>query len=135
MKRTLTAFLLILFAGCCKEICIGGEVTISFEKFKASETTRVVFVRYPPGSTQSMDSFSVLSIVPVGDTSRSAVSQNITVDYDWIVRLPALNREYNLANFDFTTEKCNCTGDKYKLVNSFTVNGQRKEGDFIRLEK
>jgi hypothetical protein len=135
MKITLAFFLFILFAGCCKEICIGGEVTISFEKFRAVETGTVWFVRYPPGSGQALDSFSVLSIVPATDTGRSAVSQNISVDYNWTVRLPSLNREYRFENFDFTTENCSCTGEKYKLVNSFTVNGQRQEGEFIRLEK
>ena len=135
MKLIFAFAVIFLAAGCCKIICVDGEVTISFEKFKAAETTTVVFVRYPPGSTQALDSFSVLSIVPVGDTSRSAVAHSISVDYNWTVRLPALNKEYRIENFVFTKEKCNCTGDEYKSVNSFTVNGERKDGDFIRLEK
>lgn len=86
--------------------CVGDEVTISFEKFKAAETCTVLIVRYLKGRTQAFDSFSILSIVPVGDTSRSAVAQSISVDYHWTVHLPSLNREYRIANFDFTTERC-----------------------------
>ena len=136
MKLIFVACAFWLLAGCCKEICIGDEVTVSFERFKALETDTVLFVRYPPhNSTLALDSFRVVSQISSLDTSRSSVAQSLSASYHWKVSLPSLNRDYRFENFDFTTEKCNCGGKNYKSVRSYTVNGVRKEGLFIRLEK
>ena len=136
MKRRLAVFSVLVLAGCCKEMCIGDEVTISFERFRAQETDTVWFVRYTPENpTQPLDSFRILSQVAPADTGRSSVAHSLSTNFHWAVRLPSLNKEYRFENFDFTTEKCNCGGKKYKSVKSYTVNGMRQEGLFIRLEK
>ncbi|MDQ3277191.1 MAG: hypothetical protein M3Q06_02630 [Bacteroidota bacterium] len=136
MKPIVAVFTFFLLAGCCKVMCIGDEITISFEKFRAVETDTVLFVRYPGnGGTQALDSFHVTTVVSPADTGRSRVAQSISASSHWKIKVPSLNKEYRIENFDFTTAKCNCGGKKYKSVNSFTVNGQRKEGQFLRLEK
>ena len=136
MKTMLAVFSVLVLAGCCKEMCIGDEVTISFERFRAQETDTVWFVRYTPENpTQPLDSFRILSQVAPADTGRSSVAHSLSANFHWAVRLPSLNKEYRFENFDFTTEKCNCGGKKYKSVKSYTVNGMRQEGLFIRLEK
>ena len=136
MKLIFVACAFWFLAGCCKEMCIGDEVTISFERFRAVETDTVWFVRYSPdNNTQALDSFRILSQVAPIDTGRSSVAQSIAASFHWTVRLPSLNKEYRFENFDFTTEKCNCGGKKYKSVKSYTVNGIRQDGQFIRLEK
>jgi hypothetical protein len=136
MKTILAVFSFLLLTGCCKEMCIGDEVTISFERFRAVETDTVWFVRYATeNNIQALDSFRILSQVAPTDTGRSSVAQSISANHHWTVRLPSLNKEYRFENFDFTTEQCNCSGKKYKSVRSYTVNGMRQEGLFIRLEK
>jgi hypothetical protein len=136
MKIILAVFSFLLLAGCCKEMCIGDEVAISFERFRATETDTVWFVRYAPDNpAQALDSFRILSQVAPADTGRSSVTHSIAANFHWAVRLPSLNKEYRFENFDFTTEKCNCGGKKYKSVRSYTVNGLRQEGLFILLEK
>lgn len=135
--KTIPAFLLLLLlAGCCKVYCDGTELTISFEKFRAKETDTVLFVSYVPksGQTQVVDSFRILSQIAPSDTSRSSVAQSISAKYDWVVTLPSVNKQYVFENFDFTTEKCNCGGKKYKAIQSFSVNGIRKEGLSVVLE-
>jgi hypothetical protein len=136
MKLIFVACAFWLLAGCCKEMCIGDEVTISFERFRAVETDTVWFVRYSPDNNiQALDSFRILSQVAPTDTGRSSVAQSIAANFHWTVRLPSLSKEYRFENFDFTTEKCNCGGKKYKSVKSYTLNGVRQDGQFIRLEK
>ncbi|HEY1021632.1 MAG TPA: hypothetical protein VGE06_04940 [Flavisolibacter sp.] len=136
MKTILAVFSLLLLAGCCKEMCIGDEVTISFERFRATETDTVWFARYAPDNpAQALDSFRILSQVASTDTGRSSVTHSISANFHWTVRLPSLNKAYRVENFAFTTEKCNCGGKKYKSVRSYTVNGRQQESLFIRLEK
>lgn len=136
MKRIAVLVLLFVFAGCCKMYCDGTDLVVSFEKFKATETDTVLFVRYLPNTnqTQVVDTARITTQISPADTSRSAVARSLSSAYDWKVLLPAAGRQYVFEHFDFTTEKCNCGGKKYKAIRSFSVNGTRKEGLFLALE-
>jgi len=136
MKYLVACCLFLLLAGCCKVYCDGTELTLNFGKFRARETDTVLFVRYIPktGWSQVVDSFRILAPASPSDTSHSSVVRSISSAYDWKVTLPSANKQFVIENFEFTTEKCNCGGTKYKAIRSFSVNGTRKEGLYIDLE-
>jgi hypothetical protein len=136
IKTILSFLLLILLTGCCKVYCDGTELIVSFERFRARETDSVFFVGYKPGTglTQRTDSFLHTTRVLPTDTSRSTVVQLLSANYDWKITLPAVRKQFLVNNFEFTTEKCNCGGKKYKAVKRFFVNGVEKEGLFLAVE-
>jgi hypothetical protein len=136
MKTVFAFLLLFVFAGCCKMYCDGTELAVSFETFKARDTDTVLFVSYAPGTgrMQKVDSFSILSQLSPADTSRSSVVRSLNAAYEWKVTLPSVSKQYIFENFDFTTEKCNCGGKKYKAIRSYLLNGIRKEGLFIAVD-
>src|SRR5688572_12426802 len=136
MRILSSLMVLLCFTGCCKVYCDGSELLVSCEKFKARDTDTVVFVSYLPatGFTKVIDTFRILSVIPVTDTSRSSVFHAISSSYDWKVLLPSLGKQYVFENFELSNKKCSCGGTPYKEISSFTLNGVRRQDPFVRLE-
>lgn len=137
MRILLAGILLVMFAGCCKVYCDGRNLGISFRKFKAGQTDTVIFISYMPNANfaSKVDSFALISPVPPPyDTLPSSVSYSLSSAYDWRVTVPSVNRQFLLQNFQLTTERCSCGGNRYKSISSFTLNGATKSGLYLEVE-
>ena len=123
-------------AGCCKVYCDGRDLGISFQKLKASDTDSVLFISYKSKTalSQTIDSSWVYSIISPADTTRSSLFKTISSENDWKIFIPSINKYYIITEFETSTEKCECGGNKYKLIRSYKLNGTFKDGLFLELD-
>jgi hypothetical protein len=136
-KQPATFFLIVIvfiINACCKAECISRTVSISFFKLRAINTDSISMISYAPGSnyTQRVDSNFIHSPAAVNDTSYSRLFQTVYAERDWKIINHSLNREYRLNNFEI--EKVKCCGEKAYMVRSYSLNGNRKDGDFLEIE-
>jgi hypothetical protein len=126
--------IVFIINACCKAECIGRTVNISFFKLRAINTDSISVISYTPGSnhTQKIDSNFIHSPVAANDTSYSRLYQTVYSEHDWKIINHSLNTEYRLNNFE--TEKVKCCGEKAVVVRSFSLNGVRKQGDYLELD-
>lgn len=128
--------LLLALAGCCKEMCIGNEIVVSFEKLKAIDTDTVLVVKYQPGTqlVKGLDTARIYSNVAPTDTSKSRVFHTITSGFDWKILVPSVSKFYTVTDFILTKQRCPCGGNTYPSIEAYRVNNVRKEGFFISLD-
>jgi hypothetical protein len=136
LKALFCFFLLLILAGCCKEMCIGNEIVVSFEKLKAIDTDTVLVIKYQPGTqlVKGLDTARIYSNVAPTDTSNSRVFHTITAGFDWKILVPSVNKTYTVTGFILTKQRCPCGGNTYQSIEAYSVNNVRKEGFFISLD-
>ena len=137
MKRWLLVIVIAFSLGaCCKMICEPRQgLTISTRNLSAADTDTVYLVRYKPntGFAEQIDTVKRISPVPAGSNLPSSFMQELAYTTDWKVVIPAVNKEYFISNFETVTERCSCTGDKYRKVRKFSLNNTVKEGSSVDL--
>jgi len=94
------------------------------------------FIAYQKGSafTQRIDSIADIKAVIPGDTLRSGEIKILDITKEWVVKIPALNKSYYFSDYNFFTEKCNCSSGKFQKVSNFKMNGIMTANAFVILE-
>jgi hypothetical protein len=136
-KQPATFFLIVIvfiINACCKAECINRTISISFFKLRAINADSISVISYTTGSnyTQKIDSNFIHSPVAANDTSYSRLFETVYAERDWKIINHSLHTEYRLNNFE--TEKVKCCGERAIVVRSFSMNGVRKQGDYIELD-
>jgi hypothetical protein len=126
--------IVFIITACCKAECISRTVSISFFKLRSINTDSISVISYATGSnyTQKVDSNFIHSPVAANDTSYSRLFQTVYAERDWKIINHSLHTQYRLNNFE--TEKVKCCGEKAYVVRSYSLNGNRKDGDFLEIE-
>lgn len=109
---------------------------ISIRNLPAADVDTVYLIRYKPntGFAERLDTLKRISPVPAGNNQPSSFMEELAYTTDWKVVIPAVHREYFISNFETVTERCSCTGDKYRRVKTFNLNNTRKEGNSVVLD-
>ncbi|HYH15285.1 MAG TPA: hypothetical protein VD794_08695 [Flavisolibacter sp.] len=138
MRRLLLASLLVVILySCCKGFCEPEQgLHISIRNLQAVDTDTVYLIRYKAntGFSERIDTVKRIEPVPAGNTLPSSFMDELHYATDWKVVIPAVNKEYFISNLETKTERCSCTGDKYRSVIKFRLNNMEKEGSSAVLD-
>ena len=126
----------IALSSCCKMECIDDtNLTVSFYNFTTSEADTVLFVRYQPGTTTPIDSNWKYQPVLTSGTTRSALWENLPVNADWQIHIPAANKRYYITDIVTGTANCACEGGQSTVIRQYTVNQTiTRQGNFLVLD-
>ena len=138
----LTTGLLIAISSCCtKKNCGGFEDInkIQLLNFTPNDVDSIAFETFVSGSnfTDRIDnSFTNAHGRGTGDTTLFIfMPQNISKSHEYKITLLSTGQVYQLANFMIRKEECNCPSDKYNVLDSYVVNGQKVYSNSLTISK
>jgi hypothetical protein len=108
MKAYVFLLLPLLLIGCCKAECTAPELVVSFQRLKATETDKLLLIRYNPavGFSQPSDSVWKYTTVVPTDTTQSLVREWLDAYSNWKIVLPSINRQYRISSVEVKSFNC-----------------------------
>jgi hypothetical protein len=143
MKVASLILICIVFAGssivlnaCCKAYCFDSELHMRFIHFDKEEIDTVVLVRYEPNGqfNHKLDSTYEYLFTPQSDTMHFFV-ENADLNSDFTIKVPATGNEYPLSDINTRSERCQCSGDRIKMVTSYKLHGNHVNSETVDLVK
>lgn len=112
-------------------------ISISFENYGVFETDTVYMVSYERSSnfTARKDSFAYILPNVASDTSRQPQIRSIHPDKDWKIRVPSLNKEFRISDYEVVSAECECGPSKYGMIKSYKLNGNSETTLYLRLPR
>jgi len=132
---------LSLNACCTKKYCLGFDDLneIQLLNFNSSEADSIAIERFAVGSNFSNridSSFTNASVRATGDTDLVIfLPEKIKQNYDYKITLLGAGRDYKLSNFEIRQEECNCPSDKFNVLDSYILNGQKINNSSLIISK
>jgi hypothetical protein len=124
----------LVLSSCCKAYCIQEpQLTVTFQNFRTKDVDSVYLFRYSPGSSQYSDSTAYIEPSWSQDTSYARMNLVLVPDYNWKIRVGSLTREFQVTDLQTETGDCQCGSGTYRIVNSYRLDGQEKEGSLLFL--
>jgi hypothetical protein len=136
MKKIIFYCVTIVFFGainscCTKKYCLGFDNLneIQLLNFTANDVDSIGLEIFVSGSnfTNRIDSsFTSAHGRTTGDTVLIIfMPEKISKSHEYKFTLLSTGQVYKLSNFEIRNEECNCPSDKYNVLDSYVINGQK----------
>ncbi len=136
MKKIIFYCMTIGFFGainscCTKEYCLGFDDLneIQLLNFTANDVDSIGLEIFVSGSnfTNRIDSsFTSANGGTMGDKDLIIfMPEKISKSHEYKLTLLSTGQVYKLSNFEIRKEECNCPSDKYNVLDSYVLNGQK----------
>jgi len=124
-------FFLAINSCCTKKDCFGFDDLneIQLLNFTANDVDSIGLEIFVSGSnfTNRIDSsFTSAHRRTIGDTDLIVfMHEKISKSHEYKLTLLSTGQVYKLSNFEIRKEECNCPFDKYNVLDSYVLNGQK----------
>ena len=112
---------------------------IQLNGFSIEESDSIAIEIFKRGSnfTDRIDCSFTSTIVSVTiDTNMFImVQENIHTNHDYMITFISTGQIYKLADFVTRKEECNCPSDKFNVLDSYSVNGQKQSNLPLAISK
>lgn len=118
--------LILTVSSCCKEACTDRSMMyVDFSLFKKSELNTIVKLSYELNSnfTTLVDSTTITNQFGQDTTQALHVSEFLSLENDYIIKIPATGNSYTISNYQYKKTNCNCGTGQYNELSGFSTNG------------
>jgi hypothetical protein len=128
--------------GCCKERCSRSQLPLLFLHFNHDDVDTVLLIKFEPNGQfiNKIDSFYeylpqyAANVQPFDSITHYVF--DIDLRKDWEIKLPALNKTYQVSGIETANQSCNCGRGSTKVISAYKLQaGNLLHQEYVVIEK